>query len=73
MDTPNVVAQANKPRKSGEDKAVMKIEGKLVDILVNLHLNVCDDCMAMENYRKVSHMETSKAVHDILEAALLWH
>lgn len=51
----------------------MKITGKLVDILVNLHQDIYGDCIVLEKGNKVLYVEILKAIYGMLETALLWY
>ena len=47
-DVPNAFTQAVFPRDPGEDWTTMKITGRLVDILVNMHPEVYQDYVVVE-------------------------
>jgi hypothetical protein len=53
-DIPNAFIQAYLPKKEpGEDRAVMKITGVLVDMLVNINLESYGPAVVLENQKKV--------------------
>ena len=72
-DVPNAFIQAVFLRESGEDRTIMKITGRLVDILVNMHLEVYKDYVVIEKGKQVLYVEILKAIYGMLEAALCWY
>ena len=50
----------------------MKMTGKLVDVLVNLHPEAHKDSVALEKGGRVLQAKILKAIFGIPEAALLW-
>lgn len=72
-DVPNAFIQAIFPRTPGQDRTVMKITGKLVDILVNMHPNVYRNYVVLKKGKRVLYAEILKAIYGMLEAALLWY
>ena len=71
-DAPTVFIQAMFPRSPGKDRTIMKIVGKPVDTLVNMHPEVHSECVALEKGKRVLHAEILKAICRMPEAALLW-
>jgi hypothetical protein len=59
--------------KSGDEQAMMKIAGALVDMLVKLNPEPCGPCVVCEKTRKVPRVRALRAICGTLEAALLWH
>jgi hypothetical protein len=55
----------------GEDRVVMKVTGVLVDMLVNINPKLYGPAVVLENRKKVLYVEVLKALHGMLEAALL--
>ena len=70
---PNVFIHAIFSRNPGEDRKIMKITGKLVDILVNMYPEVYKDYVVLEKGKRVLYVEILKAIYGIMEAALLWY
>lgn len=69
-DTPNTFIQATFPREPGEDRAIVKITGRPVDVPVNMHPERHKDFVAIEKGKWVLCAETLKAICGMLEAAL---
>jgi hypothetical protein len=73
-DIPSAFIQAYLPKKEpGEDRAVMKITGMLVDMLVHINPELYVPVVVLENRKKVLYVEVLKAIYGMLEAALLWY
>ena len=70
-DIPNAFIQAQMPEK--DEMVIMKITGKLVDILVNMHPEEYEEFVVYENGKKVLYVEILQAMYGMLEAALLWY
>ena len=73
VDVPNAFLQAIFPRESGEDRTIVKISRRLVDMLANVHPETHEDCAVVEKGKQVLHVETSKTLCRMLEAVLPWH
>ena len=70
-DVPNAFIQAYVPKtKKGEDRIIMKIKGKLVDILLMLAPEIYSDYVVYENGRKVLYVQVLRAIYGMLTAAL---
>ena len=72
-DVTNAFIQAIFLRNPGEDRTIMNITGKLVDILVNMHPEVYKDYIVLEKGKRILYIEILKAIYRMLEAALLWY
>ena len=59
--------------KKGEDRIIMKIKGKLVDILLMLAPEIYSDYVVYENGRKVLYVQVLRAIYGMLTAALHWY
>ena len=70
-DIPNAFIQAPMPKR--EEKVIMKITGKCVDILVNMHPEQYEEYVVYEKKKKVLYVEILQALYRMLEAALLWY
>ena len=51
----------------------MKMTGPSVDFLIGMNPELCGQCMAHENGKKVMCTQVSHAIHGVLIAAMLWH
>ena len=71
-DAPNAFIQVMFPRSPGQDQTIVKIAGKLVDTLVNMHPEVHKDYVVPEIGKRVLCAEMLKATCGMLEAALSW-
>ena len=73
-DIPNAFIQAEMPEiKDGEERIMMKIQGILVDMLVDLNPNLYGPKVVYENGKKVIYVWVLRAIYGMLEAALLWY
>ena len=73
-DVPNAFIQAPMPEvKPNEDRAMMKITGVLVDMLVQLCPEVYGPYVVFENGRKLLYVQVLRAIYGMLQAALLWY
>ena len=72
-DVPNAFTQAVFRRDPDKDRTVMKITGRLVDILVNMHPEVYKDCVVVDKGKRALYAEILKAIYGMLEAALCWY
>ena len=70
-DIPNAFIQAPMPKK--DEKVIMKITGKLVDVLVNMHPDTYAEYVVYEKEQKVLYVEILQALYGMLEAALFWY
>jgi hypothetical protein len=70
-DIPNAFIQAPMPVR--DEKVIMKITGRLVDILVNMHPETYGEYVVYEKGKKVLYVEILMALYGMLEAALLWY
>ena len=55
------------------EEANLRIMGKLVDVLVNMHPDTYIKYVVYEKDRKVLYVEILQALYGILEVALLWY
>ena len=61
------------PNKYGEERAIMKITGVLVDTLVELDIETYRKHVVFENRKKVIYVYTLREIHVIIVAALLFY
>ena len=69
-DVPNAYVQQPFEHKDGE-RAIMKIKGALVDMLVEIDPTTYADFVVFENGQKVLYTSVLKAIYDMLESALI--
>jgi hypothetical protein len=73
-DIPNAFIQAEMPEiMKGNERIMMKIQGILVDMLVDINPNLYSSKIVFENGKKVIYVWVLKAIYGMLEAALLWY
>jgi hypothetical protein len=60
-------------KEPGEDRVVMKITGVQADTLVYKKPESYRPAVVLENRKKVLYVQVLKAIHGMLEAALLWY
>ena len=70
---PNAFIQAKIDKKKGDEKIIMKITGKLVDILVKLAPKIYSGYVVYEKGRKVIYVEVLRALYGMLISAMLWY
>ena len=72
-DVPNAFIQAKINKKRGDKKIIMKITGKLVDVLVRLAPEVYSGYVVIEKGRRVIYVEVLRALYGMLISAMLWY
>jgi hypothetical protein len=73
-DIPNAFIQADlDPLKDGEARAIMKITGVLVDLLVKITPELYGPFVMLEKGKRVIYLQLMKALYGMLVAALLWY
>ena len=73
-DIPNAFIQAPMPVISdGDERAIMKIHGILVTMLVKLDPTLYGPYIVFEKGEKVLYVRVLKAIYGMLQAALLWY
>ena len=73
-DIPNAFIQAPMPiLHEGEERIIMKITGKLVDMLINLDATMYGPFVVFEKNERVIYVQVLKAIYGMLQAALLWY
>ena len=70
-DVPNAFIQAKIKKKKGDEKIIMKITGKLVDVLVRLAPEVYSGYVVYEKGRRVIYVEVLRALYRMLISAML--
>ena len=71
-DTPNAFTQASLKREKGRARVIMKITGVSVEPPVKKVPHTCKGFAVLEHGQKVMHFNALKAIHGMLESALLW-
>ena len=73
-DIPNAFIQTTIPRdKDPHKRIIMKITGKLVDLLVQKAPEVNAKCVVYKNGKKVLYVEVLRALYGMLVSAMLWY
>ena len=73
-DVPNAYIQTIIPHmEKGQERIIMKIKGRLVDMLVQLAPEVYADYVVYEKGVKVLYVQVLRALYGMLVATLLWY
>ena len=74
-DLPNAFIQAEVPKdkKKKSERIIMKITGKLVDVLISIAPEVYSGYVVYENGKKVIYVVVLRALYGMLISALLWY
>ena len=74
-DLPNAFIQAEVPKdkKKKSERIIMKITGKLVDVLISIAPEVYSGYVVYENGKKVIYVVVLQALYGMLISALLWY
>ena len=75
-DVPNAFIQAHVPKgktKNGDKRIVMKITGKLVNVLISIVPEVYSGFVVYENGKKVLYVIVLRAIYGMLILAMLWY
>ena len=70
-DIPNAFIQAKIPTNKGDEKIIMKITGKLMDILVKMAPEVYAKHVVYKNGKKVLYVQVLRALYGMLISAIL--
>ena len=71
-DLPNVFIQTEMPKvQEGKERVVIKITGVPVDMSVQLNPQQCGPCVVCKKNCKVSCIQVLRAIHGMLQLALL--
>ena len=74
LDVPNAFIQTAMPQpKEGEDRVLMRIEGTLAELLVEIDPETYGPFMTEERGRPVLYVVVLKALYGMLIASLLWY
>ena len=73
IDTPNAFIQTKINQGPGEERTMMKTQGTSVDALTDINPLSCKDAVAFENGKKTSCMQALRAIHRMLQSAMLFH
>lgn len=71
LDIPNAFIQAGVPMKKKGERIIMKIQGKLVDWLLDLDPSTYSSHVVIEKGVRVLYVEILQEIYGMLEAALL--
>ena len=73
---PNAFIQLHVPggkTKNGDERILMKITGKLADVLISIALEVYSGFVVYENGEKVLYFIVLRAIYGMLISAMLWY
>ena len=73
---PNAFIQAKVPAKEEgkpHEKIIMKITGRLVDVLVSIAPEIYAKHVVYKNGKKVLYVEVLRALYEMLISAMLWY
>ena len=71
-DVPNAFIQAKIKKKQGDERIIMKITGKLVNVLVQLAPKVYSGYVVYEKGRRIIYVGVLQALYGMLISAMLW-
>ena len=72
-DIPNAFIQTPMPWKERGERVMMKITGRLVDMMVEMDPDVYGPYVVFENGRKVIYVLVRRAIYGQLDASLQWY
>ena len=73
VDIPNAFIQTELAKKEEDDRVILKIRGKLVDMLVDIDPGTYAKFVAFENGKKILYCEVLKAIYGMLMSALMFY
>ena len=72
-DIPNAFIQSDVPTGEGEKKIIMKITGRLIDVLLRLAPDTYSGYVVYENGKRVLYVQVLRALYGMLMSAMLWY
>ena len=72
-DIPNAFVQTDMTNKNNNKKTIMKIQGTLVNMLVDIDPLVYQDYVLYEGKNKILYVEMKKALYRMLQSSLLYY
>jgi len=73
-DIPNAFIQAEMPEvKEGDERVLMKIQGVLVNLMIELDPSLYGPKVVQENGKRIIYVMVLRAIYGMMEAALLWY
>ena len=72
LDIPNAFVQTEVPYEKGDEKIIMKIRGRLVDMLFEISSEY-KDYVVYENGQKVLYVQMLKALYGMMKASLMYY
>ena len=72
-DIPNAFVQMEMDKTKKGERVTMKIRGALVDILLEMDYEKCQNFVTKENGRRILYVSMSKALYGMLESAILYY
>ena len=73
LDIPNAFVQTDVPQKKGDEKIIMKIRGKLLEMLLEISPETYKDYVVYEKGQKVLYVQMLKALYGMMKASLLYY
>ena len=73
VDIPNAFIQTPIPQEEGKDRIILKIRGKLVDILIDIDPATYTKFVTYEQGKKILYCIVKKAIYGMLISALLFY
>ena len=73
LDVPNAFIQAEIPNEKGSEKVIMRIEGKMVDVLLQIAPEIYSGYVVYENGKRVLYVQVLRALYGMLISAMLWY
>ena len=73
VDILNAFIQTEIPQEEGQERIILKIRGKLVDILVEIDPDTYSQFVTYERNKKVLYCAVLHAIHGMLTSALLFY
>ena len=72
-DIPNAFVQTEMQKKQKGERVVMKIQGRLLDVLLEMNYDKCADFVTYERGKKILYVVMSKALYGMLDSSLLYY
>ena len=73
VDIPNAFIQTKIPQEEGQERIILKIRGKLVDILGEIDPDTYSQFVTYERNEKVLYCAVLRAIYGMLTSALLFY
>ena len=70
-DVPNAFIQAEVPTEEGDQKIIMKITGRLIDVLIELGPDIYSGYVVYKNGKHILYVRVLRALYGMLMSAML--